>query len=235
MALAAASGVTELAPAPVCTPDADAEFAAAAGAGDAPGRRPLDTSRIESVTIPATAARPVPRMRVAGKARTTPAAEVRSALQRGLDLRAGQRARCGFAVLSLDRRESRGREIRKTGRSSDSGVFLMPTIQRAVSVAAGATDPNLLTGSVFEFARGNVLLIAGVTASVTGTFVTINSGSDVVLEESPPFVAANDWPIIPDQMYYSDAAAIGDRIVIAARNPTGGAVIHRPLVQIINT
>lgn len=109
----------------------------------------------------------------------------------------------------------------------------MPVMQREVSVAAGATDPNLFTGSVFEFARGNILVSAGVTAAATGTFVTINSGSDVVLEESPPVVATR-FPIIPDEMYYTDVAAVGDRLIAAARNPTAGAIIHRALAQITN-
>lgn len=109
----------------------------------------------------------------------------------------------------------------------------MPVIQREVSVATLTTDPNLLTGSVFEFARGNVLMSIGVTAAATGTFVTINSGSDVVLEESAPAVLTR-FPIIPDEMYYTDVATGGDRVIIAVRNPTGGAVIHRALVQITN-
>lgn len=109
----------------------------------------------------------------------------------------------------------------------------MPVIQREVSLAAGASNPNLLNGSVFEFARGNVLMSVGCTAAATGTFITINSGSDIVLEESPPIVRAA-FPIIPDDMYYVDVASLGDRIVIAARNPTAGAIIHRPLVQITN-
>lgn len=109
----------------------------------------------------------------------------------------------------------------------------MPVMQREVSVGAGVTDANLLAGSVFEFARGNVLMSAGVTAAATGSFVTINSGSDVVLEESPPVVATR-FPIIPDEMYYTDVATIGDRVIIAARNPTAGAIIHRALVQITN-
>lgn len=109
----------------------------------------------------------------------------------------------------------------------------MPVMQREVSVGIGVTDPNLLTGSVFEFARGNILISAGVTAAATGTFVTINSGSDVVLEESPPIVATV-FPIIPDNMFYTDVATTGDRIIIAARNPTAGAIIHRALVQITN-
>ena len=109
----------------------------------------------------------------------------------------------------------------------------MPVMQREVSVGIGATDPNLLAGSVFEFARGNILISAGVTAAAAGSFCTINSGSDVVMEESPPVVATR-FPIIPDEMYYTDVATVGDRIIIAARNPTVGAIIHRALVQITN-
>lgn len=109
----------------------------------------------------------------------------------------------------------------------------MPVIQREVSVGIGVTDPNLLNGSVFEFARGNVLMSIGVTAAAAGSFVVINSGSDVVLEESPPPVLTR-FPIIPDEMYYTDVATQGDRIVIAARNPTAGAIIHRALVQVTN-
>lgn len=109
----------------------------------------------------------------------------------------------------------------------------MPLIMREVSVAAGALDPNLLTGSTFELQRGNVFLSIGVTAAVLGSFVTILSGSDIVLEESPPFVSAT-FPIIPDQMYANDVATLADRLVISARNPTAGAIVHRPLVQVTN-
>jgi hypothetical protein len=107
-------------------------------------------------------------------------------------------------------------------------------IMREVSVGAGASDPNLLSGSSFEFVRGNVFISAGVVAAATGTFITIYSGADLVLEESPPFViaAAGSFPVIPDHMYFNDVATLADRIVISARNPTGGAVVHRPLVQI---
>jgi hypothetical protein len=55
-----------------------------------------------------------------------------------------------------------------------------------------------------------------------------------VLEESPVFVSAADWPIIPDQMFFNDVATIADRLVLAARNPTGGNLTFRPLVQITN-
>lgn len=110
----------------------------------------------------------------------------------------------------------------------------MPVIQREVSVGAGATDPNLLAGSTFEFVRGNIFMSAGCVAAATGTFITFISGADIVLEESPPAViaAAGSFPTIPDQMFYNDFATLADRIVLSARNPTGGAVVHRPLVQI---
>lgn len=109
----------------------------------------------------------------------------------------------------------------------------MPVIAREVSVAAGATNPNLLTGSTFEFMRGNVFISIGVTAAATGTFVTIVSGADIVLEESAPPVLTR-YPVIPDEMYFNDVATLADRLVISARNPTGGAVIHRALVQLTN-
>jgi len=107
----------------------------------------------------------------------------------------------------------------------------MPVIQKEVSVGAGATNENLLSGSAFEFARQNSLVSMGITASATGGFVTIQSGSDIVLEESPPAVQTR-FPVIPDEMYYSDVAAAGDRLVVRVRNPTGGAVTFRLIAQV---
>lgn len=104
----------------------------------------------------------------------------------------------------------------------------MPAIQVQTSLAAGASNPNLFTGSAFEFARTRTLVSLGVTASADGTFVTINSGGDVVLEESPPYVATL-FPIVPDQMFYNDVMEVGDRLRVSARNPTGGAIILRSI------
>jgi hypothetical protein len=65
----------------------------------------------------------------------------------------------------------------------------MPAIQVEVSVAAASSNSNIFTGSAFEYSRGRNLLSLGITAAATGTFITINSGADVILEESPPYVA----------------------------------------------
>lgn len=107
----------------------------------------------------------------------------------------------------------------------------MPVIQKEVSVGIGATVENALAGSAFEFLRRNAVVSLGVTAAATGTFVTVQSGADIVLEESPAAVLTT-FPVIPDQMFYNDVGVQGDRLVVRLRNPTAGAVIMRVLAQI---
>lgn len=107
----------------------------------------------------------------------------------------------------------------------------MPSIQKETSVAAGAVADNLASGSAFEYMRLPGIVSAGVVAAATGTFVTIQSGPDIVLEESPPMVLTT-MPIIPDHFYYNWGAAQGDRLVFRVRNPTAGAVVHRLVANI---
>jgi len=105
---------------------------------------------------------------------------------------------------------------------------LMPAIQVEVSVAATSSNSNIFTGSAFEYSRGRNLLSLGITAAATGTFITINSGADVILEESPPYVATV-FPIVPDQMFYNDVMEPFDRLRVNVRNPTAAAVVHRAI------
>lgn len=107
----------------------------------------------------------------------------------------------------------------------------MPVIFREVSVGAGATNDNVFSGSAFEFARQNQVVSMGVTAAATGTFATFQSGGDVVAEEFAPPVLTR-YPVIPDEMYFNDVQTVGDRNVLRVRNPTGGPVIHRAVLQI---
>lgn len=69
------------------------------------------------------------------------------------------------------------------------------------------------------------------TQSVTGLFVTMQNGSDIIAEEFQPFISAS-FPIVPDQMYFSDVSAVGDRLVVKARNPSGGAITINTIAQI---
>jgi hypothetical protein len=98
------------------------------------------------------------------------------------------------------------------------------------SIAAGAVNNNLVSGSAYEFARSRQIVSLGVVQSATGMFCTIQSGADIVAEEfSLPILTT--YPIIPDNMYFTDLMEQGDRLVIRVRNPTGGALTARAVVQ----
>lgn len=107
----------------------------------------------------------------------------------------------------------------------------MPNIVREISVGIGAVNDNLFSGSVYEFANRNRVASIGVTAAATGTFCTLQSGADVVAEEFAPVVATR-FPVIPDEFFFNDIQALGDRLVLRVRNPTAGAVIHRAIANI---
>ena len=85
----------------------------------------------------------------------------------------------------------------------------MPMIRKEVVVAANTTVDNIVAGSIYEFMPWNAQLNIGSQASATGLVVTLNSGSDTILEESPVPIQ-NRFPIIPDDMDVSDVAAAGD-------------------------
>lgn len=107
----------------------------------------------------------------------------------------------------------------------------MPNIQKLVSVPANDSVENALAGSAFEFLRRNSIVSLGVTAAAAGTFVTVQSGADVILEESPP-MQQTTFPRIPDEMAYNFAGIQGDRLVVRLRNSTGAAIDVRVLAQI---
>lgn len=112
----------------------------------------------------------------------------------------------------------------------------MGVIVRSADIAAGVVNANIWAGSVFEYARSNGLLSIGLISPETaaagpaaGLLATINVGSDVVAEEFPvptldPAVVGRNSPVIPDDFWFQDAAAAGDRIVTSIRNPTVGAL-----------
>lgn len=107
----------------------------------------------------------------------------------------------------------------------------MPVIQKEVSVGATSANENILSGSSFEFLRSNSVVSIGLVGSATGLVANIQSGADIVLEESPLAVKTS-MPSIPDEMYYNDVGVAGDRLVIRVRNTTGGALTARAVVQI---
>ena len=107
----------------------------------------------------------------------------------------------------------------------------MPVIRRETTVPANSQVDNVITGSIYEFMPRNAALDIGNTASAAGLVVTINSGSDTVLEEAPVNPTGNP-PVIPDDMDVQDVAAAGERLVIKVRNTTAGALTLNTLVRI---
>lgn len=105
----------------------------------------------------------------------------------------------------------------------------MPAIQKELSVPLNGQIDNMVAGSAFEIARQRQLISMGVTAAATGTFFNIQSGSDVVVEESPTFIKTQ-FPIVPDEMYYNDIQEAVDRLRIFIRNTTGAAIVARCIV-----
>ena len=107
----------------------------------------------------------------------------------------------------------------------------MSVIQIEVSIAAGAVNNNVFSGSAFEFARKRSVVSLGVAQAATGMFATIQAGSDIIAEEFSPAIKTV-YPIVPDEMYYTDVMEAGDRLVCRVRNPTGGAIVFRAIAQI---
>jgi hypothetical protein len=107
----------------------------------------------------------------------------------------------------------------------------VPMIMVEQSIAAGAVNNNLVSGSAFEFARTRQVISLGVVQSATGMFATIQAGPDIIVEEfSLPILTT--YPIIPDNMYFTDVMEVGDRLVIRVRNPTAGALTARAVIQV---
>lgn len=103
----------------------------------------------------------------------------------------------------------------------------MGLIQNSVSVAAGATNSNLISGSAFEFLPFDATIEIGLLASATGVLAGVSSGSDILLEDGSlvnVVTTANQGPRYPDDFQLTDEALAGDRLRIAIRNPTAGAV-----------
>ena len=102
----------------------------------------------------------------------------------------------------------------------------MPSMIKTVSIAATSANANIFAGSAFEYCRMRSVISMGVAQSATGMFATFNVGSDVVVEEFEPPILTR-YPIIPDEYYAQDVGEQGDRIVLAIRNPTAGALTAR--------
>lgn len=99
----------------------------------------------------------------------------------------------------------------------------MPIIQKSLSVGASANLTNILSGEFYEFLPYNALVEVAANQSATGLLIDFISGVDVVAKDFTPLIKATA-PVYPDDFALQDIAAAGERLVMAVRNTTAGAL-----------
>ena len=103
----------------------------------------------------------------------------------------------------------------------------MGFIKNSISIAAGASNNNVLAGSAFEMISQPSTVRVGLLASATGLLAGVSSGSDILLEDGSLVDIvriANQGPIFPDDFVLDDVAMPMDKLRISVRNPTGAAI-----------
>lgn len=103
----------------------------------------------------------------------------------------------------------------------------MPTISGRVSIATGATVPNVLLGSQYELAPFDGTIEIGMFADKNLVDVAIFSGPDVLQEPGGivPFGAAEAAPRYPDDYHWEDEVAHGDRLKITLHNGNAATTV----------
>ncbi len=108
----------------------------------------------------------------------------------------------------------------------------MPVIVIRTALGANATAFPL-AGSQFEFLPYNAKLEFANQADATGVLQTIQSGTDILAQESPIQVGTiNVQPKYPDDFYLDDIAGAGERIGLQLRDTSGVARVVLTVIRI---
>lgn len=112
----------------------------------------------------------------------------------------------------------------------------MPSILvQTTNAAAGATvNPLAAVGSQFEVLSYDALVEFAIYADTGDTWtVSVFSGTDVLMQNSPMPILATASPILyPDHFYLNDVAGVAERIGVQAVNGTGAVADFRCAVRI---
>lgn len=96
-------------------------------------------------------------------------------------------------------------------------------IQDSISIAANATNSNVLSGKRFENLGNNVLMSVFATSSASGIRVELFSGNRAVIEKSL-VSAANRIPQTDDLVLNEIEGYAGEKLQLSAENTTAGAL-----------
>lgn len=105
------------------------------------------------------------------------------------------------------------------------------------TVLLANAQQNQLTGTQYEFLPGNMFpngayVEFGTMADATGVLRTVQTGSDVIEEESPCNIGTiNVQPTYPDHFTLNDVVGPGERINIKLRDTSGVQRIVQSIVR----
>lgn len=107
----------------------------------------------------------------------------------------------------------------------------MPLLNIRTVLAPNSTAA-VLSGSVFEFITEPSTVEIGVAADAVGVLMTINSGPDTLVEESPTTIKLiNVGPVYPDD-FFQDTALPNDRLSVKVRDTSGAQRIVMTQVRV---
>ena len=105
-------------------------------------------------------------------------------------------------------------------------------METSVSIAANATNDNVLTGQRFERAPNDSLATFFSTGSAIGLTEEYNIGGRSA-SPSMPVNIQNRSPVVPDDLRIADVESYeGELIQVTVVNTTGGALTHRLRVEL---
>lgn len=110
----------------------------------------------------------------------------------------------------------------------------MPVINKFVNVPASSQVDNALSGDPFEFlpydAQVSIGIVAPTAAAAGDIIANVTSGSDILCQDfGVPNLGTVD---VTANLYLSDVAEAGDRLVVRLRNTTATARICQVMARI---
>lgn len=99
------------------------------------------------------------------------------------------------------------------------------------SVAANATEGNVLAGKLHEFITSQSIVRYYGTAAAVGLFSSFLVGGESIVQDQE-LSAANRMPIVPDDFVAETGAMPSDRILVSLRNSTAGAIVGFTRVEV---
>lgn len=108
----------------------------------------------------------------------------------------------------------------------------MPTMTDVQSVGANAKTGNVLAGKNFEFAPAPSIVNVYAVGSAVGLNIDVLVGGESIVSDEE-ISGANRFPQTDTDLLARTGASQGDRIFVAFRNTTAGAITANLLVEVL--